>query len=239
MSTAFKKLYRTLGVELLEERQLLDVKPTSFLAAMPALTSVQQTLAIQPMKVDYTIPQLTNGEVLQRFRPPSAAEATASRVSLDKTKYPAERATLLSSSLQRSFPKLGSNFEVTAPSTPGMYNKPGVYNCIGWSLGLKEYKWPKDKFGRDIQSAKVADFDKLNAQYGYRRMTTMDLSLQRGVEKIVLYAKNGSATHQARQLSDGTWTSKLGRGAQIRHLTAAAVGGGDYGNPIAVYFRYK
>src|SRR5262249_32328905 len=66
--------------------------------------------------------------------------------------YVSERA-----GVDSSFSNLRGEFEVQAPST-------GRYNCIAWSLGITD-RWinPKNT---------LAEFDKLNGQYGYRRMGT-------------------------------------------------------------------
>jgi len=61
----------------------------------------------------------------------------------------------------------------------------------------------------------------------------------------VVYAlrrRDGSikeVTHAALQLRDGTWTSKLGKLALIRHRTPQDLDGPSYGVPIAVYVRAK
>jgi hypothetical protein len=124
------------------------------------------------------------------------------------------------------FPSLHGDYRVLSPSTP-------KYNCIAWSLGItSQWVWPGDR---------VTDFDHLNARYGYRRLHGLDYGVQPGVDKIVLYGKQEHGrwvvTHQARQLSDGTWTSKLGKLALIRHRTPEALSGPDYGRPLAVYVR--
>jgi hypothetical protein len=67
--------------------------------------------------------------------------------------------------------------------------------------------------------------------------------VQPGVDKIVLYGKQERGrwvvTHQVRQLSKGTWTSKLDKLALIRHRTPEALSGPSYGQPIAVYVRVR
>src|SRR5262245_16484837 len=89
---------------------------------------------------------------------------------------------------------------------------------------------------------RVADFDKLYGLFGYRRVQGLDYRVVRGAQKIVLYAKRGKngeieCTHGARQLADGTWSSKCGKQPLIRHLTPEALNGESYGQPIAVYMR--
>ncbi len=126
--------------------------------------------------------------------------------------------------------------------------RPGVktYNCIAWSLGVTDkWVWPGES---------VKAFDELYAGQGYKRLATRNVGLEPGVEKVVLYGKlkdvrlkraDGTAreevlvaaTHAARQEADGTWTSKLGGLARIRHRAPEAVAGGSYGDPVAVYAR--
>lgn len=51
-----------------------------------------------------------------------------------------------------------------------------------------------------------------------------DDSLEQGFEKIALYALNGAPTHAARQLENGKWSSKLGRGEDIEHMLDGLTG---------------
>jgi len=123
-----------------------------------------------------------------------------------------------------------------------------TYNCIAWSLGITdEWVWPGES---------VKAFDGLYAGRGYKRLAARDYGPEPGVEKVVLFGTlkdvrlktaDGKsreevmvvATHAARQEADGTWTSKLGGLARIRHRTPEAVAGGTYGDPVAVYARPK
>jgi len=54
-------------------------------------------------------------------------------------------------------------------------------------------------------------------------------------EKVAIYALDGEPTHAARQLSDGTWTSKLGKDIDITH-TLRALEGSTYGQ-VAAYLK--
>jgi hypothetical protein len=56
-----------------------------------------------------------------------------------------------------------------------------------------------------------------------------DGSLESDYEKVALYGTTLFYTHAARQLSNGRWTSKLGRAEDIEHDTADDVAGGLYG----------
>ena len=145
--------------------------------------------------------------------------------SFDTSRYPAQRHEV-DALRTKGLPHLSRNYEVLRPGT-------STFNCIAWSLGVtRKWLWP----GNSIRA-----FDQLNAQFGYHKLSQMDFRLQPGVAKVVLYAKtvNGHLvpTHQARQGADGTWTSKLGKLAVIRHATPNALDGPDYGRPVAVYAR--
>jgi hypothetical protein len=142
--------------------------------------------------------------------------------------------TLESPSWKKDFPNLG-RYEVLAPATP-RGKKRILYNCIAHTLRIyNEWVWPGEH---------IADFDRLYGSHGYKRIRKLDYRFNRDVDKIVLYAKRSSTgklvcTHGCRQLSDGTWTSKLGQGPLIRHTTPAAVSGPSYGKPIGVYVKAR
>lgn len=149
------------------------------------------------------------------------------------SKYAREYDLLRSSSWASGFPNLG-RFEVLAPST-GKAGEKGAYNCIAHSIKVySRWVWP---------GTTVADFDKLYGSYGYRRVKGLDYRFDKRYEKIVLYAKvnkgKWECTHGARQLADGTWTSKLGAGPLIRHERPESVAGPSYGKPIAVYVKLR
>jgi hypothetical protein len=55
-----------------------------------------------------------------------------------------------------------------------------------------------------------------------------------GFEKIAIYGKHGIYEHATRQLSDGTWTSKLGPEDDINHSTLEALVGGCYGEVVRI-----
>ena len=63
------------------------------------------------------------------------------------------------------------------------------------------------------------------------------LAHEPGFEKIVIYGNQVEYEHAARQLPDGTWTSKLGPGIDINHKTAECLAGGLYGAPIVFLKR--
>ncbi len=48
----------------------------------------------------------------------------------------------------------------------------------------------------------------------------------------MLYVLNGEPTHAARQLPDGRWSSKLGKGHDVSHTTVRGVEGPCYGKAV-------
>jgi len=151
------------------------------------------------------------------------------------------------------FPGLKDDFDVVAPATghPDFPEThiPGVkrYNCIAWTLGIKDrFVWPAKATAdpttgkRVPQPVAVNDFDAEYAAIGLTRRKFVDTTLEPGVKKVALFGKLNDTgelvlTHGAKQEDDGTWTSKLGGEPLIRHRTAEAVSGPAYGNPVAVY----
>jgi hypothetical protein len=150
-------------------------------------------------------------------------------VVLDKTALAQYRAGVNAGG---DFPQLLSNFQVLAAPTK-------TYNCIAYTLGYK------DRWINPITSSgpnKLAGMDHRYAQEGYHRLSTLDFSLQRGYQKVVVYAtvSNGviqNVTHGAIQQTDGSWNSKLGANALIKNLSPYDLAGGLYGVPVAVYIR--
>ncbi len=63
--------------------------------------------------------------------------------------------------------------------------------------------------------------------------------LEPGVEKVALYALGETPTHAARQLANGTWSSKLGPAIDIEHATPDAVAGGIYGEVVVIMVRNR
>ncbi len=151
------------------------------------------------------------------------------RFGWDTRRYPQERAIVR----RLGFPYLGEQFEVLAPHT-------NRYNCIAWSVRVN-YRW--DWPAPNTRPATVRDFDAYYARYHFRPLPTgLDYRVVPGMEKVVLYGhvrpgRRIEPTHAARQLSDGTWTSKLGQAPRIRHLTPEALNGTSYGQPVKVYYR--
>lgn len=119
-------------------------------------------------------------------------------------------------SVEQSFPHLKpTGYRVTSPRSPD-------YNCIAWAADEDSRWWEPDPFGlyywpessrREFTlEAYVQTFISL----GYTPCDSDEMEL--GFEKIAIYVNpQGIPTHAAKQLSNGRWTSKLGRSEDIEH----------------------
>ena len=132
------------------------------------------------------------------------------------------------------FPRLtAQNHRITSPATRD-------YNCVAWAAGDVERwwqpgvywlppDWPDDDFG-------MGALEQVFAQLGYQDCN-LDATLEPGFLKVALYGSGFTYTHAARQLPDGKWTSKLGKGEDIEHDTPDDVAGGLYGEVAEIMKR--
>jgi len=117
-----------------------------------------------------------------------------------------------------------------------------AYNCHAWGVddpghwwqpppvsgvlllppGVRRY-WPA---GVD-PSGTVASFEVAFATRGFAPCP--DDSLEPLSEKIAIYAVGDRATHTARQVPSGAWTSKLGPNIDIEHRSPGLLEGPEYG----------
>ena len=144
-----------------------------------------------------------------------------------------------------AYPDLGSRFEVLSPSTgrptaADGFDYVGLYNCIAWTIG-EVNRWVDPITGTD--GDRLGKMDALYAEEGYRRLKSLDFDVDKGRQKVVVYAmreKNGAVTkitHAALQNPDGSWSSKIGALALIKHWKPQDLTGPLYGEPVAVYSR--
>ena len=133
------------------------------------------------------------------------------------------------------------------------------YNCIAWAAGSKKnWWWPdrnaiarKDAYWPPGVPVEV-NIDAFILAFKTKRYEEcgMDPTFEPGFEKIAIYEaldpddNRIKPSHAARQLSDGSWTSKIGPNVDIQHMTPNAVGGGLYGTivlymkrPIGIFHR--
>ena len=140
--------------------------------------------------------------------------------------------------LELLFPKLNdTGYEVTSPAQRG-------YNCIAWAAGDDSRWWEPDSFGQYYwpkglpRMYAVATYAEAFRSLGFEACN--DATYEVGNEKVAIFADlDGNPTHAARQLDDGTWTSKLGQLEDIKHVELDHVSGRAYGNPVLILRRRR
>lgn len=119
--------------------------------------------------------------------------------------------------IKSAFPKLADgNFQITS-------ERDDAYNCIAWAAGDLQRRWwpsenPNDAYWpADISTERdVSAFEAAFATLGY--VVCDHEGPELGFEKIALFVdENQTPTHAARQLTNGRWTSKLGKAEDIEH----------------------
>lgn len=123
----------------------------------------------------------------------------------------------LESYKEHEFPNLSATgYRVTSPV-------PRAYNCFAWAAGESERWWnplePENPYYWVEGVPTKLTLAAFIQAYGTLGFVPCERSeLEEGFEKIALYATpDGEPTHAARQLSNGKWTSKLGRWEDIEH----------------------
>ncbi len=124
-------------------------------------------------------------------------------------------------------------FLATSPHTPS-------YNCIAWAFG-DDTKWywpdPIHMYYWPLSVPREITIDAFIALYNsISYMICASGEYEEGKEKIAIFVDSqGIPTHAARQLTNGSWTSKLGQHIDVQH-SIMAMEGGDYGN-VSVYME--
>lgn len=129
------------------------------------------------------------------------------------------------------FPRLSNNFRLTSPKT-------AAYNCVAWSAGDVWHWWQPGGYwpiASSPQDCGIGNLEQAFVSIGYEICT--DGSLEPGYLKVAIYGNSLTFTHAARQLPDGTWTSKLGKAEDIEHDTPDDVAGGLYGEVVGFLRR--
>lgn len=146
------------------------------------------------------------------------------------------RIRLMSALLETCFPNLGrTDYAVTSPRDKS-------YNCIAWAAGVTDAWWWPDPDNIGYwppgvpRESSVAAFVEAFETLGYEKCENAQLDRQ--LEKIVIFERDGRPTHAARQLSGGRWTSKCGKLEDISH-ELNAFDGSDYGNTQVVMARRR
>jgi len=139
--------------------------------------------------------------------------------------------------IEQLFPLLlRDGFEITSPSEP-------AYNCVAWAAGdTRRWWWPAERafsYWPDgvLREESITSFIEAFATLGYEVADAGDLEPE--FEKVTIFASNdGVPTHVARQLPDGTWTSKLGSMEDIAHADVNSVSGSAYGS-VMMFLRRR
>jgi hypothetical protein len=122
-----------------------------------------------------------------------------------------------------------------------------AYNCIAWAAADTTrwwwpdpnymYFWPPNVPRETTIEAFVGVYEAL----GFVVCPNGDP--EAGFEKVALYGRMMlgmfEPTHAARQLPDGTWTSKLGPCEDVNHATVSDVNGPAYGVAVRFLKRSK
>ena len=137
--------------------------------------------------------------------------------------------------LLKFFPRLDScTWRITSPDQL-------EYNCVAWAAQdntrwwdpIKPFYWPP---GAPRSYALMA-FQSAFQSLGYEPCESRESEV--GYEKIAFYVLGGNVEHVARQLLDGSWTSKLGYLHDIEHSTLEALEGEDYGTVALIMRRHN
>lgn len=134
--------------------------------------------------------------------------------------------------LRRLFPKLfGGQYRLMSGRTKR-------YNCLAWAAGENNIwrqappdgMWPIGILDDGSVESAIQFFE----TYGFTPTTLDDVSVEPGVIKIAIYGDDEGYTHAARQLTNGKWTSKIGKLQDIEHDTLDALSSKAYGQVVQI-----
>jgi hypothetical protein len=120
---------------------------------------------------------------------------------------------------------VAAGFSETSPATR-------EYNCIAWAAGRQDDWWWPDPGLTSFWPEHAPRAETIEAFYatfallGYEHCDHGQR--EPGFEKVAFYVRDGEPKHAARQLTDGSWTSKLGRDIDVAH-TLSGLEGPAYG----------
>ena len=127
--------------------------------------------------------------------------------------------------LERVFDKLAAaGYDKTSEAT-GYPPSPGAYNCIAWAASdVHHFLWPQADLDWPFWSPRLENRESFVTAFRWLGYRVCDHSrVEFCFEKVALYELAGSPKHMARQLRDGTWTSKCGGLEDITHFTLDAL----------------
>jgi len=132
------------------------------------------------------------------------------------------------------FPKLAGdvNFNKTSPEDEN-------YNCIAWAYSRKDrIMWPGGEEEKVLDgfhfwpdgvedSTDIKSFIEAFGLIGYEICDSWEHEI--GFQKVALYILNDECTHASRELSNGIWSSKLGKWYDIQHGSPYTIENETYG----------
>ena len=136
--------------------------------------------------------------------------------------------------IRNKLPKLSNtDFKITS-------ERDRQYNCVSWAANdVSKFWWPAPQYHWPEGLPLVVTLENFIAAFrtlGYEPCDTF--VLEDGFEKVLIYSnREGRPTHIARQLSNGCWTSKLGREWDIEHRTFTGLEGVEYGSAMKALKR--
>ncbi len=149
--------------------------------------------------------------------------------------------------LESRFDKLAAaGYDKTSDATNSPPND-GAYNCIAWAAhDVHHWWWPHPDLDWPFWSKREDTIPAFIGAFKWLGYFRCDNSrVQFLFEKVALYADGDSPKHMARQLPDGTWTSKCGGAEDITHFTLDALESygpgplkGHYGCPVLFLRRF-
>jgi len=149
--------------------------------------------------------------------------------------------------LERHFDKLAAaGYDKTSDQT-GYPPTDGAYNCIAWAASdTHHFWWPHPDLDWPFWSGRVETIQAFKIAFRWLGYFPCGNSrVEPWFDKVALYADGNSPKHMARQLRDGTWTSKCGGAEDITHFTLDALesygpspGKGHYGCPVLYMKRF-
>lgn len=126
----------------------------------------------------------------------------------------------------RRFPALEEAHLVITSDRSHRYNcfafavrdEPRWISHVLWEPVSQQYYWPAGAPRGDT----VEGWSAALGTYGFHPCESADH--EEGWEKVVIFATGPTATHVARQLPSGSWTSKIGKWEDIEHELHALEG---------------
>lgn len=127
----------------------------------------------------------------------------------------------------------GSGYEISSEISD-------TYNCIAWAAEDDSKWWshtPGNYWPAGVpRSPEVGALVQVFESLGFSNCETD--GVERGFQKVAIFALSGGWTHAARQLENGLWTSKIGQFEDITHPSLDNLSESIYGSVHCVMRRH-